>query len=117
MCRFALSTESLQEIWTGQPVQDLREGLDQGRYQFRPEQIFSFVALISGAALSSIWLVLECIKTWRDAGSDAAQFILTALGIPREEAQALAQMELPALPERAGGSTTPSLWRRLFSNA
>lgn len=46
--------------------------------------------------LSSIWLVLEGIKTWRDAGSDAAQFILTALGVPREEAQALAQMELPA---------------------
>jgi AcrR family transcriptional regulator len=99
MCRFALSTKSLQEVWTGQPVKDLLEGLDKGRYQFRPEQLFSAVALISGAVLSAMWLVLEGFKTWREAGSDASQFILTALGVPGEEAQTLAQMELPALPD------------------
>lgn len=101
MCRFALSTKALQDIWTGQAVTDLRQGLDTGRYQFQPEQLFSIVTLISGTVLGSMWLVLEGFKTWREAGSDAAQFILTALGVPREEAQALARMELPALPEGA----------------
>lgn len=35
--------------------------------------------------------VPEGFKTWRNAGSDAAQFILTPLEFPSEEAQALAQ--------------------------
>ena len=82
----------------GQAVKDLREGLEKGRYVFQQEQLASAVTLITGAVLGSILLVLEGRKTWRDAGSDTAQFILTAIGVPREEAQAIACMELPAIP-------------------
>lgn len=99
ICRFALSSASLQEIWTGQAVKDLREGLEMGRYTFREEQLASAVTLITGAILGSILLVLEGRKTWRDAGSDAAQFVLTAIGVPCEEARALACMELQEIPD------------------
>ena len=98
ICRFSLSAPLLQEIWTGQAARDLREGLEKGRYVFQQEQIASAITLITGAVLGSILLVLEGRKTWRDAGSDSAQFVLTALGVPREEARALACMELPAIP-------------------
>lgn len=98
VCRFALSAASLQEIWTGQAVKDLQEGLEKGRYVFQQEQLASVVAFITAAVLGSILLVLEGRKTWRDAGSDAAQFVLTAVGVPREEARALASMELSAIP-------------------
>lgn len=101
ICRFGLSTESLQQIWTGQPVKDLLEGLEKGRYVFQQEQLASVVSLITGAALGAMLLVLEGRKTWRDAGADAVEFVLTAIGVPREEARALACTELPALPDGA----------------
>lgn len=98
VCRFALSVASLQEIWTGQIVKDLWEGVEKGRYAFQQEQLSSVVAFITGVVLGAILLVLEGRKTWRDAGSDAAQFVLTAIGVPREEARAIAYMELVAIP-------------------
>lgn len=99
VCRFALSTDSLQKMWTGQPVTDLHEGLDKGRFAFKLEQLASVVSLIAGTVLGASTLVLDGRKTWRDAGSDAAEFVLAAIGIPREEARALACMELPeAIP-------------------
>jgi hypothetical protein len=42
--------------------------------------------------------VLEGHKTWRAAGSDAAVFVLRALGVAADEARAIAQVELPPLP-------------------
>lgn len=98
MCRFALNTKSLQEIWTGQPVKDLLEGLAQGRYHFGREQLISTVAMLTGAVLGAMLLVLEGHKTWREAGSDTAELMLVALGIPRDEAAVLACSELPTLP-------------------
>ena len=99
VCRFALSSELLQEIWTGQAVEDLLDGLDKGRYIFQKDQIASATTLITGAILGSILLVLEGRKTWRDAGSDTAQFVLTAIGVPREEARTIACAELPSIPD------------------
>lgn len=95
VCRFALSTESLHKMWSGQPVMDLHAGLEQGRFAFRQEQIASVVSLIAGAVLGAITLVLDGRKTWRDAGTDAAEFVLAAIGVPREEAQALTCLDLP----------------------
>lgn len=100
LCRFALSTQSLREVWSEQPLADVLEGLNKGRFQFQSEQLPSVVAFISGTVLGSMWLVLEGIRTWRESGSEAAQFVLTALGVPPDEAQALARAELPALPDR-----------------
>ena len=97
ICRFALSNSSLQQIWTGQPVVDLLEGLGKGRFHFQQEQLVSVLALMAGAVLSSIFLVLEGRKAWRESGSDAAEFFLVAIGIPRAEAQAISRADLPEL--------------------
>lgn len=99
VCRFALSSASLQEIWTGQAVEDLQEGLTTGRYTFQQEQLASATTLITGAILGSILLVLEGRKTWRDAGSDTAQFVLIAMGVPHDEAGMIARTELPAIAD------------------
>lgn len=98
ICRFALNNASLQDIWTGQPAKDLLEGLDVGRFAFQREQLASVIALLAGAVLGAIFLVLEGQKTWREAGSDAAEFFLVAIGVPRGEAKLLAGHDLPALP-------------------
>ena len=53
--------------------------------------------MIAGTGLSAVFLVLQGHKTWRDAGSDAAQFVLRALEIEPEEARRIANLELPPL--------------------
>lgn len=96
--RFATSNAALQRLWQGQPVEDMMNGLQHGRFHFRPEQLTSTISLLAGAVLGASFLVLEGIKTWRDAGADAAELLLIALGVPQAEARELAQTELPALP-------------------
>lgn len=98
LCRFALSNALLQDIWTGQPVKDLHEGLDKGRFHFEREQTASVVAMLAGTVIGAVFLMLEGHKAWREAGSDAAEFFLSAIGIPRAEARAIACRDLPVLP-------------------
>ena len=94
-CRFGMSTDSLQKLWTGQPARDLNEGLDSGRFCFDRDQLVSVVSLTGGVVLAAIKLVLDGRKTWRDAGSDAAEFVLAAIGVSLGEARELARMDLP----------------------
>lgn len=96
--RFAASNVSLQRVWQGQPVVDMMSGLQSGRFHFRPEQLPSTVSLLAGAVLGASFMVLEGIKTWREAGSDAAELLLIALGVSRAEARELAAADLPVLP-------------------
>jgi AcrR family transcriptional regulator len=98
MVRFALGNTALQGMWNGQPVRDLKRGVASGRYDFEPAQMPSVIAMISGSAVSAMFVVLEGHKTWRAAGSDAAEFVLRALGVAPDEARTLARVELPPLP-------------------
>ena len=98
ICRFAFSSALLQEIWTGQPTKDLREGLDKGRFHFQREQMASVNALLVGTVLGAVFLVLEGHKAWREAGSDAAELFLGAICVPKAEARAIACRDLPVLP-------------------
>jgi AcrR family transcriptional regulator len=98
--RFTLTTASLRSMLSGPPARDLFEGLENGRYRFDREQMPSVVALIASTTLSAMWLVLEGEKTWREAGSDAAELILRAIGVPLGEARALASASLPPLPDQ-----------------
>ncbi len=97
MTHFSFRSDSLAAFWRGPAVQDVLLGLQQHRYSFRAEQIHSAVGLIAGTTLSAILLVLEGVRTWRDAGSDATELVLLALGVNAEEARRLATAELPAL--------------------
>lgn len=96
--RFAMSNASLREMFTSQATKDLLDGLASGRYSFRQDQLLSVITLISSTALGAMFLVLEGHKTWRDAGTDTAEFVLRALGVPADEAGRLATEKLPALP-------------------
>lgn len=97
-CRFAMGNASLRELWNGPPMMELLNGLQQGRYQFRQEQLPGMLAMMAGSVLGSMLLVLEGHRTWRDAGADNAELLLRAIGVPIEEARALASTELPPLP-------------------
>ena len=99
--RFALTTASLSGMLSGQPARDLKSGLENRRYQFRAEQLTSVVASIAAATISAMSLVLDGEKTWREAGSDAAEFALRSIGVPIEDARALATTDLPPLPDAA----------------
>ncbi|WP_210251815.1 TetR/AcrR family transcriptional regulator [Rhizobium rhizogenes] len=95
--RFAYSNMTMQGIWAGPPAMDLQEGLRTGRYSFDPGKFVSVLAAVAGSCLSAIFLVLEGHKTWREAGSDTAEFALRGLGLPAEEAAAIANVALPPL--------------------
>jgi AcrR family transcriptional regulator len=99
--RFAFTTITLRAMLAGPPMRDLQDGLDKGRYAFRAEQIQSVLAVIGSTTLAAMWLVLNGDKTWRDAGSDAAEFMLRSIGVAPQEARALASAELPPLPDTA----------------
>lgn len=101
LCRFAFNNASLQKLWGGPPVADVLAGLQKGRYRFRPEQLHTVVTLIAGSVLGAIFLVLDGHKTWREAGSDAAELVLIAMGIAPGEARTLATTDLPPLPDSA----------------
>lgn len=98
--RFAFANPALQQMWSGQPVQDLMNGLQEGRYRFQASQLPSVVGLVAGSVLGAILVVLEGHQTWRAAGSDTAELVLIALGIHPYEAKTLATGDLPPLPER-----------------
>lgn len=55
--------------------------------------------MIAGGVLTSIFMVLEGHKTWRDIGSEMAELVLIALGVDNKEAYNLARHELPTLLE------------------
>ena len=97
--RFALTTSTMQALLSGPPARDLGDGLAKGRYNFRPEQMQSVLAFVGSITLAAMWLVLNGEKTWREAGSDAAELMLCSIGVAAQEAKALASEDLPPLPE------------------
>jgi len=97
--RFALSSPSLQALWSGQLRLDLVEGAKQGRYDVEVGGLRVAMSFIAGGVLAGMLLVLDGHRTWRKAGPEVAELILRSLGIPRREARALATRELPPLLE------------------
>ncbi len=98
MMRYALSTPSFEALLIGLPLNDVVLGLEAERYTFRSEQLPSVLAMVGGTVLSAMRMVQEGHKTWRDAGTDAAEFVLRAMGVPAAEAQNISAADLPPLP-------------------
>jgi AcrR family transcriptional regulator len=101
MTRFGLSPALTQELLASDPAADLQAGVESGRYRIGREQLAAMVGLLAGGTLAAMVPVLDGRSTWRDAGSDAAELLLVALGVSRDEARALATAELPPLPQLA----------------
>lgn len=98
MSRFGLSEAVLQEVLASDPLADLLRGIDSGRYAIAREQAPAMVSLLLGGTLAAMLPVLDGRATWRDAGTGCAELMLAALGLPRDDARALARAELPPLP-------------------
>jgi len=99
LVRFAMTDESLREILAGPPMRDVQAGIEAGRYAVQAGLELSVAALVMGTGLSAMWMVLEGHQAWREAGSGAAELVLCALGVPRDEARQIATAPLPELPE------------------
>ena len=76
--RFGFSAASLREIWTGQPLSDLRAGLARGRYCFAESQLLSAANFISGATVGAIVVTLDGVKTWPEAGAEVAEWTISS---------------------------------------
>jgi AcrR family transcriptional regulator len=94
---FGFSNKSLRGLLTASLTDEMGEAITHGRYRIAPDQVTSMVAVIGGATLSGMMLVQEGYKSWRDAGSEVAEFILIAMGIERAEAAQIARCDLPPL--------------------
>jgi AcrR family transcriptional regulator len=95
--RFGLSEESLRAVMTGPPMSDIEAGVAAGRYDLGSLSVDSIAAMVLGATVSAMWMVLEGHQTWREAGSATAELVLRAMGIDAVEAREIAAAELPRL--------------------
>ncbi|MBS0339100.1 MAG: TetR/AcrR family transcriptional regulator [Proteobacteria bacterium] len=99
MVRFGFSNATIQALWATDPARNLQEGIASGRYKLGAEQLPTVLGMLTGAVLAAMHQVLEGRKTWRDAGCEAAELMLVALGIGRVEAHRKATSKLPLLQD------------------
>lgn len=97
LVRFAPSTPTLMGLLQSAPMEDVRVGVQLGQFSIREDQVPAAVGMMSAGVLAAMSLVLEGHRTWRDAGADAAELFLRALGLTPDAARALATSELPEL--------------------
>jgi len=99
LVNFGYTNDALRKLFSGPPMRDLMLGLQSQRFDFRLDQGLGALGIIGGSTLSAILGVLEGLRTWRDAGSDAAELALRALGVPVAQAREISLRELPPLTE------------------
>jgi len=97
LIRFGPSTPTLLELLQSAPSGEVKLGIQLGEFSIGEDQIPAAVGMMSAGVLAAVSLVLEGHRTWRDAGADAVELFLRALGMSREAARALATSELPPL--------------------
>lgn len=94
---FAFNSDSVREVWIGQPMLDLINGVGHQRYHIGTDQIPTALGIIGGSVIAAMHLVRSGMKTWRDAGQDVAELVLRGLGINPDEARTLSRCDLPAI--------------------
>jgi len=108
--RFALSSASLYALLASDATRHLETGIARGRYRLATEQLPSAVGMIAGSVVAAIQLIVEGHQTWRTLGSQTAELVLIAFGVPADEAKLLANRPLPNLcfaDNRSVGSAAP----------
>ncbi len=98
IARFAMAEPRLGAFWGLAPTEELHRGLASGRFAFRREQVGSVAGAAGGATFGAMTLVQNGHRSWRQAGSDTAEFILRGLGINQGEARRLAAAEIEPPP-------------------
>lgn len=97
LTRFAITDPSLKNLWRGAGYDNLRRGIEIGRFSLEAERSESWVAFMAGAAIAAIFLVIEGHRTFREAGSDVTEMMLRSLGLSATEAHAIGQRPLVPL--------------------
>lgn len=91
---FALSQRSMREMWSGPPILDVLAGMEQDKYGFEQDKLPMAMAMIAGTTCCAMLLVLEGMKTWREAARDSVELILRGLGVKEKEIRKAAQIEV-----------------------
>lgn len=98
VAQFGMVDPRLGKFWGKLPNELLRAGLASGRFQFNIDQVNSITAMGGGAVMGATSLILRGLMTWRKSGSDTAELLLRAVGVPVDEAKALSVTEFDPLP-------------------
>lgn len=107
VARFGTVDPTVQALWAGPSMDDVRSGIRHGRFSLRPELEFGAMALVNGTTITAMWTVLNGHATWRDVGSSTAELVLRALGLDPDEACRLATRALPELAALPDGQPSP----------
>ena len=94
LAHFGLSAETLQSAIRDTALRDIESGIARGRFRLRPDQVQSALALMSGATLAAMKLILSGAETPKRAGESVAELTLRAFGLEPREAAALASAPL-----------------------
>lgn len=94
LAHFGLSAETLQMAIRETALLDIESGIASGRFRLRPDQAMGALALLSGATLAAMKLIVSGIETPLRAGETVAELTLRALGLEADEAAALASSPL-----------------------
>ena len=98
--RFGFHSAALRRLGASQPIQILIDGIQSQRYNLNIDQLSACIAMLTSSVLGAMYLVRDGLRTWRDAGTDCAELVLRALGVPAAQARQLATTELPMLAEQ-----------------
>lgn len=99
LAHFGLSTETLQMAIRKTALLDIESGIATGRFRLRPDQAMCALALLSGATLAAMKLIISGVEAPLRAGESVAELTLRALGLDAAEATALASSPLIPLDD------------------
>lgn len=94
---FGFRAKVLQKLWSSNPSEDLLAGVQSGQIHVSPDRLRPTMSFIAGVVSGAIYLVATGHDTWRNAGAQAVEFVLQALGVPSSTACAFASQDLPPL--------------------
>jgi AcrR family transcriptional regulator len=97
LVQFTLGHTTLRGAMREPPSRDVALAIGSGRFKITLPQIPAFVAMLTGTTIAAMNTVIRGEQTWPDAGSNAAELLLRAAGIPAAEARRIARRELPPL--------------------
>jgi len=98
IAQFAMMDHRLGKVWGKLPRRLLTQGLEDGRFDFNPDQMVSITALGGGAIMGATSMVLGGVQTWRQSCADTAELYLRAIGVPKNEAQQISTQRFDPLP-------------------
>lgn len=97
LSHFGLSAERLQSAIQETVLRDIEFGIATGRFRLRPEQVPSALAVLSGATLAAVKLVVSGLETPVRAGENVTEMTLRAFGLDPDEAEKMARVPLVEL--------------------